>query len=424
MEQQLDTKIAAARTQLILDKPFLGALVLRLPVVMADASWCKTTATDMKKLYLNADYISELKTEELKFVLANEALHCALSHYSRRQFRIKHRWDLACNYAINPILVREGLKPPPDIMIMWPYEDMTAEEIYPLLQDNENDAQNELGQDNNQGDSEQGELSNQGENKNTEEQKLSSSQQDQGRDGKGQTGDANQTDSDSGGNNNIQQHPPEKLNNDEVQNLTTQWQQRMAGAAQQALQAGKLSQAMIRLVDHLLQPQLPWRMLLARYVTATAREDYSYSRPSSRRGDPAIYPRLRSHKVDLVVAIDISGSIATSELKEFLSEINQIKAQIRAKVTLLACDACIDSDGPWEYEPWDEFSLPKTFSGGGGTDFNPVFEWVEKSETQPDLLLYFTDAEGKFPQQQPYYPVIWLVKGKEKTPWGQRIQLN
>lgn len=165
-------------------------------------------------------------------------------------------------------------------------------------------------------------------------------------------------------------------------------------------------------------------MLLARYVCATAREDYSYSRPSSRRGEPAIYPRLRSHKVDVVAAIDISGSIASSELKEFLSEINQIKAQIRARITLLACDAHIDPDGPWEYQPWEEFDLPKSFSGGGGTDFKPVFDWIETNEVRPDLLVYFTDAQGRFPKVEPPYPVIWLIKGKEKVPWGQRIQLN
>ncbi len=423
MEPEIETKISAARTQLILDKPFLGALVLRLPIVEAVPCWCKTTATDMKKLYINAQYLSELKTEETQFVLAHEALHCALSHFSRRMHRIKYRWDLACDYAINPILVREGLKPPPDIMLMWPYEGMTAEEIYPLLQDNENNAENELGQDNNQGDSEQGD---QGDNRNTENQKLNSTPEDEGQDGKGQTSDTQEQDQESGSDegDSIQKTPPEQLRHDEEQTLTAQWQQRMAGAAQQAMQAGKLSPAMIRLVDHLLQPQLPWRMLLARYVTATAREDYSYSRPSSRRGDPAIYPRLRSHKVDIVTVIDISGSITHKELKEFLSEINQIKAQIRAKVTLLACDASIDPDAPWVYEPWEEFDLPKSFSGGGGTDFNPAFEWVENSEVSPDLLVYFTDAEGKFPKKEPSYPVIWLVKGKEKIPWGQRVQLN
>jgi len=418
MSADLETKLSAARTQLILDKPFLGALVLRLPLVEGDESWCKTTYTDMKKLYYNADFIEQLKPTETQFVLAHEALHCALSHFARRQHRIRHRWDLACDYAINPILVREGLTAPPNVMLMWDYEGMSAEEIYPLLSDNENDAQNELGQDNQQGDQEQGEESNQGEGKNTESQKLSGQQQDDAEQGKGQSGEGKQTPDGK------QNQPPPQLNNDEVQSLTTQWQQRMAGAAQQAMQAGKLSQALMRLVDHLLQPQLPWRMLLARYMTATAREDYSYSRPSSRRGEPAIFPRLRSHQVNVVAAIDVSGSIATSELKEFLAEINQIKAQIRAKVSLLACDANIDPDGPWEYEPWEEFVLPKMFSGGGGTDFRPVFDWVENQDLNPDLLVYFTDAEGDFPNQQPLYPVIWLVKGRLPVPWGQRIQLN
>jgi len=61
----------------------------------------------------------------------------------------------------------------------------------------------------------------------------------------------------------------------------------MAGAAQQAMQAGKLGGLMARLVDHLLQPQLPWRMLLARYLTAAGRDDYNYTRPSRREVRPS-----------------------------------------------------------------------------------------------------------------------------------------
>lgn len=428
LDADIENKISAARTQLILDKPFLGALVLRLPLKAADPSWCATAATDMKTLYINTDYIAQLKPAEVQFVLAKQALHCALSHFSRRMHRIRHLWELACDYAINPILVREGLIPPPDVRVMWSYEGMSAEEIYPLLSELENEGQAELGQNNQTGDQEQGESADQGEPKNTREQKLNNSPQDYGENGSGQTNQQNdsplQPDQQTSGNTDIQKQPPPKLNNDEVQNLTTQWQQRLAGAAQQALQAGKLSQAMMRLVDHLLQPQLPWRMLLARYMTASAREDYSYARPSNRRGDPAIYPRLRSQKLTIVTAIDVSGSIATSELQEFLSEINQIKAQIRAEITLIACDAIIDADGPWHYQPWDNFELPKSFSGGGGTDFRPVFDWVQTREITPDMLVYFTDAEGQFPEQAPQYPVIWLVKGKHAVPWGQRIQLN
>ncbi len=84
--------------------------------------------------------------------------------------------------------------------------------------------------------------------------------------------------------------PPEPLDAREKEQLSIQWRQRLAGAAQQAMQAGKLGSNLRRLVDHLLQPQLPWRMLLARYITAVSRDDYSYLRPSRREGD-AIFPR-------------------------------------------------------------------------------------------------------------------------------------
>ena len=174
----------------------------------------------------------------------------------------------------------------------------------------------------------------------------------------------------------------------------------------------------------MLQPKLPWRALLAKYMVSNARDDYNYSRPSSRRGDPAIFPSLRSAQVNMVVALDVSGSIGDEEMKEFLSEIDAIKGQLRARISLLACDADIVPGAPWIFESWEEFKLPKTFAGGGGTDFRPVFDWVEQQDQPPELLVYFTDCLGTFPDYRPDYSVIWLVKGREQPPFGQRIQLN
>ena len=85
--EQIETKLVAARTKLILDKPFLGALVLRLPMQTARSDWCPTTATDARKFYYNPDFIDCLSLDETQFVLAHEALHCALSHFARRQHR-------------------------------------------------------------------------------------------------------------------------------------------------------------------------------------------------------------------------------------------------------------------------------------------------------------------------------------------------
>jgi len=402
MSDEIETKLSAARTRLILDRPFLGALVLRLPIKAVKPERCKTIGTDVRALYYNPEYINNLSLEQTQFVLAHEALHCALSHFARRQHRVKHRWDIACDLAINPLLIKDGLKPPPGVLLKSGFEGMMAEEIYPYIDDDMEDQTH----DDHFYDAEnksQGSSGGQPQDDNDEQQDGSSG--------------------DSLGDNDQSGASPRPLSETEQEQLAIQWQQRLAGAAQQAMQAGKLGATMARLVEHLLQPQLPWRMLLARYMTAAARDDYSYQRPSRREGD-AILPTLKSTQVDVVIVLDTSGSINDTEMQEFVSEIDAIKGQMRARLTLHACDAKLCEHGPWIFEPWEEFSIPADIYGRGGTRFTPVFDWLEREDRKPDLLVYFTDAEGEFPRIEPNYPVLWLIKGRGKVPWGQRIQLN
>ncbi|MCI0506448.1 MAG: VWA-like domain-containing protein [Gammaproteobacteria bacterium] len=415
----IELKLTAARTRLIIEKPFLGALVLRLPAVAANPNWCETTATDARKIYYNPAYIDALDMEETQFALAHEALHCALSHFARRGHRDKRKWDIACDLAINPLLHSEGFKLPAGALMLDGFEGMTAEEIYPSIEDSFEeechdkhvyDSDSNIKPNPEEADRGEGSSPDQPSGRNTQRQPQSGHSQQSAKPGDGSgSGAAPQ---------------PLPLSQTERENLNTQWQQRLAGAAQQAMQAGKLSGAMARLVDYLLQPQLSWRSVLAHYMSSIARDDYSYARPSTRRGDPAIYPSLRSGQINVTVALDTSGSISDDDMRQFVSEIDAIKSQVRARVTLHACDAKLVEGGPWVYEPWEEFRIPGKFIGGGGTEFAPVFDWIERSDFQPDLLIYFTDAKGNFPEQQPPYPVIWLIKGKESAPWGVRVQLN
>ncbi|MGV6818854.1 MAG: vWA domain-containing protein [Thiotrichales bacterium] len=435
-----ETRLEAARTRLILDKPFLGALVLRLPMVAADPGWCPTTATDARKFYYNPGFIDALANEQVQFVLAHEALHCALSHFARRGHRIKKRWDIACDYAINPLLIDDGLKPPQSSLILAEFRGMTAEEIYPCIDESEHQEPLDKHVYDQDTDSQGGQRQN----------SASGDQSAEGR-GQGQSGQAEDSESPeqsrtspehradgSGGGIDEQRQgsqqdqaetgqgapQPDPLSQQEIETLSTQWQQRLVGAAQQAKQAGKLGGAMARMIDFMVQPSLPWRMMLAQHVTSIARDDYSYLRPSSRRGDPAVFPSLRSAQLNIAAAVDVSGSMSEKEIGEFLSEIDAIKAQIRSRVTLYACDAELQSGSPWVFEPWEEVSLDTKIRGGGGTSFCPPIEHQNQADLAPDVLVYFTDAEGKFPEQEPAYPVVWLVKGKASVPWGQRIQLN
>ena len=206
---------------------------------------------------------------------------------------------------------------------------------------------------------------------------------------------------------------PDALTPDERETLSIQWQQRLAGAAQQALQAGKLSASLARLIDHLLQPQLPWRMLLARYFSLAARDDFSYMRPSRREGRPSCRrcaPR-RSRSSWPSTPADRSS---TEEMSDFFSEVDALKAQVRARIALLACDERLATGAPWVFEPWEEFAARRRPSAAAGAGLPPVFDWVARQDHRPDLLVYFTDAEGEFPAAEPSYPVLWLVKGKER----------
>jgi predicted metal-dependent peptidase len=388
----IPTKLGAARTRLILERPFIGALVLHLPLVPVAVGRCETVATDARALYYNPGYIAALTPAEVRFVLAHEAMHCALGHFARRAHRLRRRWDVACDHAVNLLLLDEGLEPPPGALANPDFRGLSAEEIYPLipLEPSDRTLDNHLFDD------------------------LESPAHSEPRDtaGGGQRPGSKRA-----------TLPLRAAGPDERFQLARAWQSRMVAAAQQARRSGRLADSWLRLVDGVIQPQLSWRTLLARYLMSAARDDYSFQRPARREGD-ALLPRLSSGEVDLCVALDTSGSIGADEIAQFVSEVDAMKGQVRARITIHACDERLDPRGPWEFQHWESIALPREIGGGGGTSFRPVFEWIAAGVRPPDLLVYFTDAEGEFPGHAPAFPVIWLVKGRGKVPWGERIQLN
>lgn len=484
-------KLTAARTRLILDKPFIGALVLRLPLKEAHPSWCQSAATDAHSFYYNASYIESLSLQQVQFVLAHEAMHCGLCHFARRQHRNIHRWNIACDHAVNLLLLEDKLEPVPEALCDETYKGLAAEEIYPLIKDNSDEETMDQHLYDSDANADSDALNNQyNANSTNETSSNSNANTNEGN----ETGNGNQAEhnasfcrsentkggtvgtlsnnrgseentnscneikkSDSSnnaepqpGSNHLNTKPgqdtpssnqtptqvesqqvdhslakkPAALGSQEREELRTQWQQRLVSAAQQASQAGKMTASVSRLIDRVLRSTIPWRTLLARFMSGSTRTNYDLMRPSQRRGGDAILPSLHARQVSTVVAIDTSGSIENEELNEFIAEINAIKSLVNARITLLACDNHIDTEGPWVFEPWEQLTFPSSVQGGGGTDFSPVFEWISQCSPQPDLVIYFTDAQGRFPLRQPLPETLWLVKGPAPVPWGQRIQLN
>ena len=388
-------RLSAARTRLILDRPFLGALILYLP--LHARSRCRSLATDGRTLCFNPAFVLSLTFSETQFMLAHGALHCALGHFVRRAGRLRARWDMACDYATNGLLIDDGMKAPPEAAWNPAFRGLSAEEIYPLLPDEEGRAT-------------------------VDEHWFGM--------GRGEGLTLHTADCPESGQERLEAHRDgfdeagvQSLSAGEALALAETWRDRMAASALEAARAGRLAGHWGALTDAAIEPRLPWRALLERFLMRVARDDYSFARRSRREGE-ALLPGMESGEANLVVAIDTSGSIRREALEEFIEEVDALKGQVRANIALLLCDAALAPDLPIRFFPWEPITLPYGVPGGGGTRFTPVFEWVESEPARPDALLYFTDAEGEFPERAPDYPVMWLVTGNAPVPFGERVQFN
>src|SRR5215471_2030345 len=125
------TKVSRARTQLLLNQPFFGTLCLRLKLVPLPSF--PTMATDGRRIVYNPAFVEKLGPAELEGVLAHEVMHCALAHHCRRGERDAQLWNQATDYAVNPILINNGITLPKDALIDPAFADLGAEEIYARL---------------------------------------------------------------------------------------------------------------------------------------------------------------------------------------------------------------------------------------------------------------------------------------------------
>lgn len=105
-----EVRIQKARTTLLLDHLFFGTLLFRLGARPSNS--LATMATDGVSLFYNSAFVDTLNAAELAGVLAHKVMHPALQHQTRRGDRNPARWNIACDYAINPLLVDAGLSLP------------------------------------------------------------------------------------------------------------------------------------------------------------------------------------------------------------------------------------------------------------------------------------------------------------------------
>ena len=143
---------------------------------------------------------------------------------------------------------------------------------------------------------------------------------------------------------------------------------------------------------------------------------------------------------DFVIAIDTSGSVAGEEVQSFLQKTynilkNRESFHNKINVHIVQCDAQIQSDevihSPEDFERYLE---TMEIRGLGGTDFRPVFEYVDrllKEGVFSDLkgLIYFTDGLGIYPPSKPDYRTAFVfVESGYNVPevpvWAMKVVLR
>lgn len=374
-------KMTKARAQLVMGHPFFGSLALRLK--MTEDPTIKTADCDGVTLRYNPKFVEDMTLDQTIGLIAHEVMHPAFLHHTRRGNRDPKKWNEACDHSINTILKNAGMTLPSGKFANPAYNGMTAEHIYTLIPDSPNN-----GNGNNDSNG--------------------------GNDTGGDGGVSDSPNSQNGGGSQSQQNHEE-----------AEWKVAVAQAAHVAKQAGKLPSDLARMMEELFEPQLPWRNILRRFMTEKCNDDFTWQRGNRRFIAQGLYlPSRRSDDAmgEMVVVIDTSGSIGQKELTEFGSEIKAIVEEARpSKTYVMYCDARVAHVD--EFGPDDELHFAA--HGGGGTDFRPPFEWLQKRQIHPRCLVYLTDGYGEFPATEPPFPTMWCINNHQVIPpHGEHLVLE
>lgn len=418
-------KLTRARVQLLLTQPFFGTLSLRLKLVPGSLP---TMATDGSRIVYNPAFVDQLKPAELEGVLAHEVLHCALGHQCRRGDRDPELWNEAADFAINPILLGNGLTLPAGALIDPAFNNLSAEEIYARLLPKGRGGT---------GPKQDPQRKNSGGGTTPGQREVPSTGAPDPTDDSAHQSVSNQvgaTRDEAPGSGSMpagsfgdvwdatdeQGHPASPA---EQRREEYEWSIAAEQALRSAKACGREPAGVERPLRESCQSRQDWRAILRHFVAATMPSDYRWTPPNRRYIASGLYlPSVERQGLgEIVIAVDTSGSIGARELEQFAAEISAISEETQPQaIHVVYCDAAVQSTQ--QFGPSERVRLEPR--GGGGTDFRPPFEWVTESDITPVCLIYLTDLCCNSYPETPEYPVLWVTDSRRIAPFGETIRIG
>lgn len=404
-------RLLLSRMRILCNHGFYGLLLMHM--VYSIDEKLETACTDGIRITFGTDFLDSLSDSELDFVMMHEILHVVLQHCLRGGDCEHETFNIACDIIVNSNILLENnmkissitLKNYGESMHIAPdgkegYE-YTAEQVYDMLPKQE-------------------------------KEKLQSK-------GSGVAkGRARQQATN-------ENHKPEwrwddhsrweMYEEDDV--LRDVWVKRFEDAAQAieirdpSNSRGLLPRFAQRILGELRKPQTDWRTILNDFIQEEV-VDYSFSPPDRRFYDcPFFLPDFNGKEdmvEDILFMIDTSASMSDAMITAAYSEIKGAVDQLDGKLKgwLGFFDAAIIKPEPFSDE--DEFRIIRP-AGGGGTDFQIIFEYVHKhmQDKLPASIIIMTDGYAPFPQEKLAMgvPVLWLINNNEvDPPWGKAVRIT
>ena len=388
----MDDMVSKLKAKLIGRHPFWGVLIAPISVSFSDS--VPTACTDGERIIFGTEFFLNLTWTEAAFVIAHEVWHMANLHIPRLQARDPQLWNIATDHWINLLLQEEANNnnqlfsvpdfprimnnPQSGLYMDSKYTDWAPEAIYAqIIRDraagtpDESDMENAM----------DGDLdyeSGQSDSKESQEEKA--------------------------------------------KRLESQWNKRLAAAADAGRKAGNLPGSLARWVEEHLTPKVDWQSTLAAYLSFQP-TDFEWTNPDRRFTDwPFVVPDIVGDKLKLIAAIDTSGSISDDMIKEFISELHSILTSFQhVEGVLIGHDHEVH-----DVIEFDKAEPPTGFTGGGGgTDFHCVMQEIEDNHETPAVFIHFTDLYATIPPK-PNYPVIYVLVNTplEAPEWATGIHIQ
>lgn len=354
-----------------------------------------TAATNGSIFKVNPDFLKGLTYRDMKFLWAHEVLHCALLHHIRMMDsppKDPEIWNVAADLVVNRLLSDAGIAPDMDVpnndyWSMHQHKDMTVEEVYAtLMKDRPKPPPSGSGDGDGDGDKE-------------------------------------------GKHNPFGEIEPPPDDQDQAEQ-ERKWKEQVSQAENFQKRHGSMPGELEELINEILRPKVDWRSILRDYFEEASKGDYTWTAPN-RRYYASLGVYLPSITTDndgtVVVGVDTSGSVTQKEMDQFAAEVQDIRDQFPVRVIVIYCSSRIHHVDVFEKE--EAVTIKR--HGTGGTNFNPVFDLVEKDDMNPSCLVYLTDCWGTYPRLEPSYPVIWGSTSPKKElsggyfpPFGKFVELD